>query len=101
MGDDLVTPDGRTWGPCGELLAPGDIVAMADKVQAVIGNVDRYRSYSTNARGRVEDFFQLHEVMSSYNKIYRMLGNMGEKRNFEYSDLRQPALDAPLAGAGE
>ena len=39
--------------------------------------------------------------MSSYNKIYRMLGNMGEKRNFEYSDLRQPALDAPLAGAGE
>ncbi|WP_290659199.1 GT4 family glycosyltransferase PelF [Kocuria sp.] len=101
VGDDLVTPDGRTWGPCGELLAPGDIAAMADKVQAVIGNVDRYRSCSTNARGRVEDFFQLHEVMSSYNKIYRMLGNMGEKRNFEYSDLRQPALEAPLAGAGE
>lgn len=64
---------------------PGDVEAMAQQIQAVIGDVDRYRSYCVNARGRVEDFFQLHEVMSSYNKLYRMLGNMGEERNFEYT----------------
>lgn len=84
VGDDLDTNDGRTWGACGELLSPGDVEAMAQQIQAVIGDVDRYRSYCVNARGRVEDFFQLHEVMSSYNKLYRMLGNMGEERNFEY-----------------
>lgn len=85
VGDDLDTNDGRTWGACGELLSPGDVEAMAQQIQAVIGDVDRYRSYCVNARGRVEDFFQLHEVMSSYNKLYRMLGNMGEERNFEYT----------------
>lgn len=85
VGDDLNTPDGRTWGACGELLSPGDVEAMAQQIQAVIGDVDRYRSYCVNARGRVEDFFQLHEVMSSYNKLYRMLGNMGDERNFEYT----------------
>ncbi|GAA2117526.1 GT4 family glycosyltransferase PelF [Kocuria atrinae] len=85
VGDELNTNDGRTWGACGELLSPGDVEAMAHQIQAVIGDVDRYRSYCVNARGRVEDFFQLHEVMSSYNKLYRMLGNMGEERNFEYT----------------
>ncbi|MDO4918278.1 GT4 family glycosyltransferase PelF [Kocuria sp.] len=82
--DELRTADGREWGPCGELLAPGDVEAMARKVQAVIGNLDTYRSYALNARGRVEDFFQLHEVMASYNRIYRMLGGM-DGRNYEYA----------------
>lgn len=98
VADDLDTNDGRTWGACGELLSPGDVETMAQRIQAVIGDVDRYRSYCGNARGRVEDFFQLHEVMSSYNKLYRMLGNMGEERNFEYAAGQSLMASAHVSG---
>ena len=81
---NLHTADGRTWGACGELLSAGDVEGMARQIRTVIEDTDRYRTYCANARGRVEDFFQLHEVMSSYNQIYRMLGNMNTERNFEY-----------------
>ena len=99
--DLIVTDEGETWDPCGIIIELGDPTVMADKVQEVISDVDLYERLSLNARGRVEAAYDLVKVNASYNKIYRMLGNMGEKRNFEYSDLRQPALEAPLAGAGE
>ena len=76
IADDLLTTDGRTIGPCGETVTPGDIVEMADGIQAVLGNVDAYATYAANARLRLQELFQMHEVMSSYNQIYRALGNL-------------------------
>lgn len=91
VAEDLHTTDGRTWGACGELVSAGDVEGMAHQIRTVIEDTDRYRDYCANARGRVEDFFQLHEVMSSYNQIYRMLGNMETERNFEYAADTQSA----------
>jgi polysaccharide biosynthesis protein PelF len=84
VAEDLRTTDGQTWGACGELVSAGDVEDMALQIRTVIEDTERYRTYCANARGRVEDFFQLHEVMSSYNQLYRMLGNMNTERNFEY-----------------
>lgn len=76
IADDLITPDGRTIGPCGETVTPGDVKQMADGIEAVIGNLDSYAAYAANARTRVQELFQMHEVMSSYNQIYRALGDL-------------------------
>ena len=76
IADDLLTTDGKTIGACGETVTPGNVVQMADAVQAVIGNLDAYGEYAANARTRVQEFFQMHEVMSSYNQIYRALGDL-------------------------
>ncbi|SDT52303.1 hypothetical protein SAMN04489743_3373 [Pseudarthrobacter equi] len=76
IADNLITPDGRTIGPCGETVTPGDVHQMADGIQAVIGNLDGYAAYAANARLRVQELFQMHEVMSSYNQIYRALGDL-------------------------
>jgi glycosyltransferase involved in cell wall biosynthesis len=76
IADNLITPDGRTIGPCGETVTPGDVHQMADGIQAVIGNLDEYAAYAANARARVQELFQMHEVMSSYNQIYRALGDL-------------------------
>jgi glycosyltransferase involved in cell wall biosynthesis len=76
IADDLNTADGRTIGPCGETVTPGDVVQMADGIEAVIGNLDAYAAYAANARTRVQELFQMHEVMSSYNQIYRALGDL-------------------------
>lgn len=76
IADDLLTQDGRTVGPCGKTVTPGDVRQMADGIQAVIGNIDVYAAYAANARTRVQELFQMHEVMSSYNQIYRALGDL-------------------------
>nr|WP_235436538.1 GT4 family glycosyltransferase PelF [Pseudarthrobacter siccitolerans] len=76
IADDLITADGRAIGPCGETVTPGDVHQMADGIQAVIGNLDAYAGYAANARTRVQELFQMHEVMSSYNQIYRALGDL-------------------------
>lgn len=76
IGDELDTRDGRTVGPCGELVLAGDVDAMADRIRAVIGDLDLYRTYAENARVRVQEFFQMHEIMSSYNEIYRTVGDI-------------------------
>jgi glycosyltransferase involved in cell wall biosynthesis len=76
IADDLRTSDGRTLGPCGKTVTPGDVEQLADAIQTVIGNFDIYASYARNARARVQEFFQMHEVMSSYNQIYRLLGDL-------------------------
>jgi glycosyltransferase involved in cell wall biosynthesis len=76
IADDLLTPDGRVIGPCGETVTPGDVQQMADGIEAVIGNLAGYAGYAANARTRVQELFQMHEVMSSYNQIYRALGDL-------------------------
>lgn len=76
IADDFLTPDGRLVGPCGKTVTPGAVQEMADGIEAVIGNIDHYALYAKNARTRVQELFQMHEVMSSYNQIYRALGDL-------------------------
>jgi len=76
IADDLTTADGRLIGACGQTVTPGDVEQMADGIQAVIGDRAGYATYAANARTRVQELFQMHEVMSSYNQIYRALGDL-------------------------
>lgn len=95
IADDLITTDGRTIGPCGETVTPGDVQQMADGIQAVIGNLDSYTAYAANARKRVQELFQMHEVMSSYNQIYRALGDLpivGDMVQFPEDELAPAEL---------
>jgi glycosyltransferase involved in cell wall biosynthesis len=87
IGDELLTPDGRKIGSCGELVLAGDVQQMADNVRAVIGDRERYAEYAANARTRVQEFFQMHEIMSSYNEIYRTVGDITDLRELTTSGL--------------
>lgn len=92
ISDDLTTADGRTIGPCGETVTPGDVKQMADGIQAVIGDRNTYASYAMNARARVQELFQMHEVMSSYNQIYRALGDLPVVDGIETSQDLEPVV---------
>lgn len=74
IGDPLTTPGGRTWGACGLLVQPGDVVEMADALQATMRDPSKYATFADNARGRVANFFQLEDAMGAYNRLYRELG---------------------------
>ena len=75
VADPLTTPQGVTWGECGMLLDAGDPEGMADRIQSFIEDPSVYGRYAENARGRVVDFFQLHDAMRAYNELYRELGD--------------------------
>jgi polysaccharide biosynthesis protein PelF len=49
---------------------------MADALQTVLADLDSYQRLTRNARGRVEHFFQLHDAMRQYNRLYRQLGGL-------------------------
>ncbi|MBE0009382.1 MULTISPECIES: GT4 family glycosyltransferase PelF [unclassified Arthrobacter] len=87
IGDQLLTSDGRTVGSCGELVVAGDVQQMADNIRTVIGNGKLYSEYAENARTRVQEFFQMHEIMSSYNEIYRTVGDISDLRNLTTAEL--------------
>ena len=87
IGDELLTSDGRKIGSCGELVLAGDVQQMADNVRAVIGDRERYAKYAANARIRVQEFFQMHEIMASYNEIYRTVGDITDLRALSASDF--------------
>ncbi len=76
IDDPLTTPDGHTWGPCGFLVVPDYVVGMADGLERMMSDIEQYERYSINARGRVEDFFQLEDAMSAYNRLYRELAGL-------------------------
>lgn len=77
--DELTTAGGETWGPCGLLTDAGDATQMADRIQDVLGDSQLYRTLARNARERVRTTFQLHDVTSTYNTIYRVLGRLPER----------------------
>lgn len=91
IGDELHTQDGRVIGPCGELVVAGDVQQMADSVRAVIGDRALYADHAANARTRVQEFFQMHEIMSSYNEIYRTVGDISDLRGLSTADLEDLA----------
>lgn len=91
IGDELLARDGSTIGSCGELTTAGDVQQMADGIRAVIRNADLYAGYADNARIRVREFFQMHEIMSSYNEIYRTVGDITDLADVEVTDFNDVA----------
>jgi len=71
IDDPLTDAQGRTWGPCGLLVTPDYAIVMADMLQRLMGDPALYVSLARNARGRVENFFQLQDAMAAYNRLYR------------------------------
>jgi polysaccharide biosynthesis protein PelF len=82
IGDRLVHHTGRSWDACGLLVDPSDVVGgMADAIQDLMANLEDYEYLARNARGRVEDFFQLHEAMALYYRLYRARPGQPERRH--------------------
>ena len=77
VAERLTHETGRVWDAGGVLVDPGNLVTgIADAIQTVLADLDGYQRLARNARGRVEDFFQLRDAMALYNRLYRRLGNL-------------------------
>lgn len=76
IDDPLTNADGHTWGPCGLLVTPDYKVVMANVLEQFMTDPELYESCCRNARGRVEDFFQLGDAMAAYNQLYRETAGM-------------------------
>jgi hypothetical protein len=68
LGDGQETP-----GPCGLLIPPGDVTAMAAAVRSLMDDQKLYRFFSENARNRVSQYFELERAMDAYRVIYNRL----------------------------
>ncbi len=90
ISDPLTTPGGRTFDACGILVNPDYIVGMADALQEVMESADGYRHFAEQARGRVVNFFQIDDVMGSYNRLYKELARLPG------NTLEDADLDIPL-----
>ena len=74
LADRLTHADGRSWDAGGILVDPTDISkGVADAIELLLRDLDGYERLASNARGRVEDFFQLHDAMARYYDLYRHL----------------------------
>ncbi|OAX63947.1 hypothetical protein A5N15_03435 [Rothia kristinae] len=56
----------------------------------MISDPARYARLAASARGRVEGFFQLSDVMARYNDLYRELGG--------FPSVEQRVLSGELSG---
>ena len=76
--DPLTTPGGRTFGPAGVLLDADDRLplTMADELETLLRDPSMYVEMSRNARGRVENFFQLEDAMGAYNRLYKEIAGI-------------------------
>jgi len=77
--DHLTDTDGRTIGPCGDLVQPGDVAGLADMVERMVADPDLYRTWSANALDRLRTVFLMESIMVRYNAIYRRLGAQPER----------------------
>jgi glycosyltransferase involved in cell wall biosynthesis len=74
--DELEAADGAVLHECGITVTPGNVTEIADAIETLIGDAARYARYADNARPRVQEFFHMDGVMSTYNQIYRALGEL-------------------------
>jgi glycosyltransferase involved in cell wall biosynthesis len=96
ISDPLTNEAGHTWGPAGILVdplhkSPNMAEQLAEGLATVMREPALYAEYARNARGRVEDFFQLTDAMRAYNDLYRELGGMPTRE--------EAAASGPGAGA--
>jgi glycosyltransferase involved in cell wall biosynthesis len=102
-GGNAAVRTSRTWGPCGVLIDPSEQAigpGMADALQSVLTDRERYAALAANARGRVADFFEFGQTMSAYNRLYRELGGLAESTRRREPSLtkpgRRPLLEADI-----
>jgi glycosyltransferase involved in cell wall biosynthesis len=99
--DPLTTPGGRTFGPAGVLMAADEHlpVSMANALYSFLQNPSGYEEMARNARGRVENFFQLEDAMGAYNRLYKELAGIPINELESASDMPQviDLTDAALA----
>ncbi|SNS90920.1 hypothetical protein SAMN04488107_4269 [Geodermatophilus saharensis] len=96
VDDPLTTEAGHTWGPAGILVdplhkSPNMAEQLTEGLTRVMRDPALYAEFARNARGRVEDFFQLSDAMRAYNDLYRELGGLPSRE--------QAAVRGPGAGA--
>ncbi|MGH3847017.1 MAG: GT4 family glycosyltransferase PelF, partial [Pseudonocardiaceae bacterium] len=97
VGEPLTTEAGVTWESCGVLVSPDNLIeGMADAIQTVLADLDSYERFTSNARGRVEHFFQLHDAMRQYNTLYRQLGGLPPRTEHVTIGTYNPVADPPL-----
>lgn len=60
-------------GETGWLAAPGDVETMAARAIELLGNPERYRQFSADARSRAEQQFNVHARVKDYEEIYETL----------------------------
>jgi len=74
LADRLTHANGNSWEAGGVLVDPTNIsLGVADAIEVLLADLDAYERLACNARGRVEDFFQLRDAMSRYYDLYRHL----------------------------
>jgi glycosyltransferase involved in cell wall biosynthesis len=64
---------GSVPGPCGLLVKPGDVTALADAIRCIMHDQDQYHYFSENSRNRVAQYFELERAMGAYRVIYSHL----------------------------
>jgi glycosyltransferase involved in cell wall biosynthesis len=96
VADPLITASGTMLDSCGVLVDPADLVTgMADALQEVLVDPRVYERLTRNARDRVEQFFQLHEAMHQYNRLYRLLGGLPPLLEHAAADRRRERESIP------
>jgi glycosyltransferase involved in cell wall biosynthesis len=60
-------------GPCGVLVPPGNVSALAEALTAVMSDQELYDIFSANSRSRVSQYFELDKAMGAYRRIYSQL----------------------------
>jgi glycosyltransferase involved in cell wall biosynthesis len=74
----LADDPGSAPGPCGLLVAPGDVAGLAEAVQTLTGDPAMYHFLSENSRNRVAQYFVLDRAMEAYRLIYGELENAAQ-----------------------
>jgi polysaccharide biosynthesis protein PelF len=70
---------GSVPGPCGLLVKPGDVTALADAIRNMMQDQEQYHYFSENSRNRVAQYFELERAMGAYRVIYSHLeGQAGQ-----------------------
>jgi polysaccharide biosynthesis protein PelF len=72
MGELGSGPDAVS-GPCGVLVRPGDVTALANAIRGLISDETIYCSFSENSRKRIAQHFTHEKAMGAYQRIYGWL----------------------------
>lgn len=66
-------------GRNGELAPPGDYKALAEKIEALIGDKEKYAVYSQNARKTVKEQFLASDMTVQIESLYKYCLSMSKK----------------------
>ncbi|WP_375400948.1 GT4 family glycosyltransferase PelF [uncultured Amnibacterium sp.] len=70
-------------GACGALVRSHDVIGMAGAIERLMTDPEAFRSYSANAKDRVDRYFHLDTAMANYRALYRRFGSVPEDELLE------------------